>query len=252
MLTIKTFLIVCPMVFLAGFVDAIGGGGGLISLPAYLFAGLPSHTAIACNKLSSTCGTAVATAGFIKNKLIDLKLAIPTAAAALLGAFMGARLSLLADEKILQMVLLPVLCCAAFFVLNRKIFDSADREEALWGKKTCMIATIGALIIGLYDGFYGPGTGTFLIIVLHVFARLSVSRANAQAKAINLTSNVTSLVVFIMNGQVIWTLGLCAALFNMAGNYLGARLSIRSGSKITRPIILIVLAILFVKIIFGL
>ncbi len=105
-------------------------------------------------------------------------------------------------------------------------------------------------MIGIYDGFYGPGTGTFLIIAFTVFAKMSVGTANAQAKAINLTTNITSLIVFLWSGQVVIILGLAAAVFNMAGNYIGSGLVMSKGTKIVRPIILTVLGLLFVKILF--
>ena len=106
-------------------------------------------------------------------------------------------------------------------------------------------------MIGMYDGFYGPGTGTFLIIAFTVFARMTVGSANAQAKVINLTSNITSLTVFLLNGQVLFTLGLAAAVCNMAGNWVGSGLAITKGTKIVRPVILLVLALLLMKIIFN-
>ena len=184
-LTPRMFLIVCPLLFLAGFVDSIGGGGGLISLPAYLFAGLPVHAAVATNKLSSACGTSVVTARFIKNGLVNFRVVLPG---------------------------------------------------------------VAALLIGVYDGFYGPGTGTFLIIAFTVFAKMSVGAANAQAKVINLTTNLTSLAVFLASGQVVIALGLAAAACNMLGGYVGAGLAMEKGAKITRPTILIVLLLLLFKI----
>lgn len=204
-ITVITFLIVCPLVFLAGFVDAIGGGGGLISLPAYILAGLPTHSAIATNKLSSALGTTVTTVKFIKEKLLNLKLAVPTVICAIVGSSIGAKTSLKMDEKILGIVLLPVLLVAAFLVLNKKIFKEDDENTKITGK-VYLIGSIAALIVGFYDGFYGPGTGTFLIIAFHVFAKLDTKLSNAQAKIINLTTNVTSLVIFIMGGQVVWLL----------------------------------------------
>lgn len=250
-ITIYSYIIICPFIFLAGFVDSIGGGGGLISLPAYLLAGLPTHAAIATNKLSSAMGTTFSTGKFIKNKLINFRLAVPTVVAALIGSSVGARLSLLTDDHILSLILIPVLILTAFFVLNKQSFGKEYPQVDTYDKRVFLIASIAALCIGFYDGFYGPGTGTFLIIVLNVFAHLNLNQANAQTKAINLTTNLTSLVIFIMNGQVIWKLGLIAGIFGIAGNLLGAGLAIKKSSTITRPIIILVLALLFAKILSG-
>jgi uncharacterized membrane protein YfcA len=247
-LTPQTFLIFCPMLFLAGLVDAIGGGGGLISLPAYMMAGLPIHQTIATNKLSSTCGTALATWRFIKMGLINWRLAIPTIATAILGSSLGAHASMSVEEGIMEKILFLVLPVTAFVVLNPKIFhDNAETQLKLTAR-TYLTALLSSLVVGLYDGFYGPGTGTFLIIAFTVFAKLSMRTANAQAKVINLTTNITSLVIFLMNGQVLIPLGIAAALCNMAGNYLGAGLAVSKGSAITRPIIILVLGLLFLKI----
>ena len=246
-LTPRAFLIVCPMLFLAGFVDAIGGGGGLISLPAYLFAGLPMHAAVATNKLSSACGTSLSTVRFIRNGLVNFRVALPGVAAAVAGAFLGARLSLLASESLIRWMLVPVLPIAAFFVLNRHLFPDREDAPVQADRRTVAVCVIAAFLIGVYDGFYGPGTGTFLIIAFTVFAKMSVSRANAHTKVINLTTNVTSLAVFLLSGQVVVALGLAAAVCNMAGNYIGSGLVMAKGVKITRPIILIVLALLLLK-----
>ena len=245
---LKTFLIVCPLVLLAGFVDAIGGGGGLISLPAYLLAGLPAHQAIATNKLSSTCGTGLATFRFVRQGLIDWKTAWPSMAAGLIGSWCGAHLSLLADADILEKVLYVVLPLAAVLVLRKDVLK--DRAEPFEDyRKTALIAAAAALVIGMYDGFYGPGTGTFLIIAFSLFAKMDVRAANGQCKAVNLTTNVTSLIVFLRGGQVVLVLGLAAAVCNMIGNWLGSGLAIKAGAKITRPIILLVLLLLLLRII---
>lgn len=250
-LTPKMFLIVCPLLFLAGFVDSIAGGGGLISLPAYLFAGLPVHLAIGTNKLSSTCGTSLTTARFIRGGLIRWKLALPGIAAAMIGSGLGSRLSLLADERIIRGVLFAVLPAAAFIVLNPRFFPEREARKLTVDRRTVTVCILAALIIGFYDGFYGPGTGTFLIIAFTAFAGLSVGAANAHAKAINLTTNITSLLVFLRGGTVLIPLGLAAAACNMLGNYIGSGLAMRGGAKITRPIILVVLALLLLKLLTG-
>ena len=247
-LNLQVFLITCPLVFLGGFVDAIGGGGGLITLPAYLLSGVPVHQAIATNKLSSACGTALTTLQFIRKVLVNWRLAVPSIFAAIVGSSAGANLSMVTEEGTMEKILFVVLPLAAFVVLNPKLFH--DNREGEWGMgiKTWLTALVSALVVGVYDGFYGPGTGTFLIIAFTALARMDLRTANAQAKVINLTTNITSLSIFLMNGQVIFLLGIAAAACNMAGNYLGARLALKQGSRITKPVILLVLVLLFVKV----
>ena len=247
-ITYQTFLIVCPFLFLAGLIDAIGGGGGLISLPAYLIAGLPPHAAVATNKLSSTCGTTLATLRFIKNGLVNLKLAIPSVIAAIIGSSIGANLSLLIKEEIMLYIMIAILPICAFLVLNKKLFHDGGENEITLDRRTYITATIAALIIGMYDGFYGPGTGTFLIIAFTVFAKISMKTANAQAKVINLTSNITSLIIFLINGEVLFSIGIVAAACNMLGGYIGAGLVMKNGAKIIKPSIIFVLILLALKV----
>ena len=132
--------------------------------------------------------------------------------------------------------------------MNKKIFNDKGNDHVTLDKRTYITATASALIIGIYDGFYGPGTGTFLIIAFTVFAKLDLKMANAQAKVINLTTNVTALAVFLINGQVLIPLGLTAAVCNMAGGYIGAGLAMKNGSKIVKPSILFVLFLLALKV----
>ena len=148
------YLIVCPLLFLAGFVDAIGGGGGLISLPAYLFAGLPIHHAIATNKLSSACGTSLTTIRFIRNGLVSVWLAVPSVIAAMIGSFCGARLSLMMSENVMRLVLLIALPAASFCVLNPHLFPDRSDQALILTKRTYATAVIAAFVIGAYDGFF--------------------------------------------------------------------------------------------------
>lgn len=247
-ITYQTFLIVCPFLFLAGLIDAIGGGGGLISLPAYLIAGLPPHTAIATNKMSSTCGTALATYRFIRNGLVNFKLAIPAVIAAIAGSTIGANISLLVSDDIMLYVMVAILPLCAFLVLNKKLFHDGGNDVIVLNKRLYLIAALSAFVIGMYDGFYGPGTGTFLIIAFTVFAKLSIKTSNAQAKVINLTSNITSLIIFLINGEVLLSVGLAAAACNMIGGYIGAGLVMKNGAKIVKPSIIFVLILLALKV----
>ncbi|EFI41843.1 MULTISPECIES: TSUP family transporter [Peptoniphilus] len=249
-LTFKALIILLPLLFLAGVVDSIGGGGGLISLPAFLLAGLPIHMALGTTKMQSTCGTAMATLRFIKNRFVSFKLAFPAVIAAFLGASIGAKLMMFLGEDQLHKIMIIILPVAAFLVLNKKFFDSATSDELIINKKTYITVTISAFLVGIYDGMYGPGTGTFLILAFTVFAKMNVQFANGHAKIINLASNITALIIFLLNGKIIIPLGLLGALASMAGNYVGSGLALKNAQKFTRPCILFVLCILAAKILF--
>lgn len=250
-LTVQMFLIVCPLVFLASFVDAIAGGGGLIALPAYLLAGVPMHNAIATNKLSSATGTVISTVRLCRNKFVDWGLALPCVSMALLGSYIGANLALLASDKLLKWMLIPVLPIVAFYVLKKKNLDENSETEIPRGKQW-IICALSSLVVGCYDGFYGPGTGTFLLLCYTGFAKMNVRNASGNMKLANLSSNVAAMVVFLFSGKILFPLGLAASAFSIAGHYVGSGMVMKNGSRIVRPVILVVIALLFIKIIFDL
>ena len=157
-------------------------------MPAYLLAGLPVHMAIGTNKFSSAFGTTLSTVRFIRQKLVIARFAIPSVFFGFSGSAIGAKLSLLVSETVLKSLLLVVLPIAAFCVLNRRIFRPNESDNIKYDFKTFFVVMLSAFLVGIYDGLYGPGTGTFLIIAFSVFAKFSIKRANAHTKVINLST----------------------------------------------------------------
>jgi uncharacterized membrane protein YfcA len=249
-ITFATYLILCPLIFLAGFLDSIAGGGGLIALPAYLLAGVPPYNAVATVKVSSFMGKTTSCARFLKNKLIDIKLALPAMALAVCGSAAGARLILLVPENIIRYILLGVLPVIAAFVFFKKDFCADDAAQVSRKKQVAVICFF-SLILGAYDGFLRPGTGTFLILIYTKLGGMPVKKAVGTMKAVNFASNIGSLIVFISSGKVIYILGLAAGVFCVLGNYIGSGLVVKNGGKIVRPIIILVIILLFLKIILG-
>ena len=245
-LSIITFLIVCPLTFLGGVVDAVAGGGGLISLPAYMIAGLPVHNAIATNKLSSGMGTTVATYRLARLGYIPWRKAALCIVMAIIGSSTGAKLALMVDAELFKRLMLVIIPLTAIYVMRNKSMD--EPKEPLGNTQTVIRACAIALLIGVYDGFYGPGTGTFLILLLSGFAHISLKESNGIAKSINLTTNLSSLVVYLMNGKVIILLGLAGGLFGIAGNYIGVTFFKNKGAKAVRPLMIVVLVIFFIRI----
>lgn len=239
-------ILICGGVFLAGFVDAIGGGGGIISVPVYLFAGLPAHFALGTNKLSSCIGTAASTLRYIKNGYVNWFLALPSILLALLGAHLGTRLQLLVAEKYLEYVLLAVLPLVALFLLKKKNLPEQAGQISPWAQRS--IVWSASLLVGTYDGFYGPGTGTFLLLIFCHLGKMDLRTASGNVKLVNLSSNIGALAASLMAGKVLLPVGLLAAAFSVAGHYLGAGLTIRNGSRIVRPVILVVLLLLAAKV----
>mgnify|MGYP001031983405 FL=1 len=164
MVSIPMYILVCVMVFVAGFVDSVAGGGGLITLPIFMLTGLPVHTAIATNKLSAAMGTSASTLKFAKEGFIPLKLSVICIVFALIGSPIGANIALMVSDEKFKIIMLFILPVIAVYVLKSKNMDVQRKQYS--EVKTAVISACIAFGVGIYDGFYGPGTGTFLILIL--------------------------------------------------------------------------------------
>jgi uncharacterized protein len=249
---LNTLLLVLPVIFLAGMVDSIAGGGGLLSVPAYMAAGLPPHYVLGTNKFSSSFGTFFATLRYHQHGLIDTRVAGLSAFFALLGSFLGSRAVLLINPDFLRyllVILIPVI--AAFTLFNRSL-GQQDHSHQQTQKRKYSLAAIAATVIGFYDGFFGPGTGTFLILFYTLLLKYDFVTANANTKVVNLASNVAAVLTFIIHGKVVYAIGIPAAAAGIAGNLLGAKLVIKRGGKIIRPIFILALVLLLIKIVYDL
>ncbi|MBR3382381.1 MAG: TSUP family transporter [Clostridia bacterium] len=242
-----TFLIICPLVFLAGFVDSVAGGGGVISLPAYLIAGLPVKLAAGTNKLANGCGTALASYKYAKSGNVDWAAAIPAGAFSLIGSAIGTSLAVMMPDKALEIVILAALPLVAVFLLFSKNLGIKEKP-APSRRKTVLLASLIGLVIGCYDGLVGPGTGTFLTLAFSAVLGYTLLRSSGCAKIANLASNVASLIVYLSHGDVLFSVGIPAIVCSMAGNYFGSRFAINGGSRRIRVVMFIVLGLLFIKI----
>lgn len=253
-LTPQILLVVLPLIFLGGFVDSVAGGGGLITLPAYLMAGIPPHFAMGTNKVVNGFGTALASFKYFRGGKIRLRPALIAGIGALAGAAVGTKIALLIPEDILKVLMLVALPCAAVLLMLKKDFgkesDAPAREYAP-REETVRAALIG-LGLGCYDGLIGPGTGTFMIMAFTMALSMDLLTSSGCAKVANLASNIASAVLFIFNGKVLWLLAVPAAVCNMLGAYCGARYAMRGGSTKVRGMIFVVLGLLFVKMLYEL
>lgn len=246
----ETFAIVLPFVFLAGPIDSIAGGGGLISLPAYVAAGIPAHLALGNNKFSSAFGTLFSTVRYLEHGMIDLPVASIAAAFALAGSFLGTEAVLKIDPFFLNVVLLMLIPVIAGFTLLNKKFGSENKAETISIHIRMILGSFTGLTLGFYDGFFGPGTGSFLILVFALILKYDFATANGNTKVINLASNVASLITFLWYGKILLSLAVPAALFGIAGNLAGSKLVIKKGSGIIRPVFIVALLVLFSKMIY--
>ncbi len=240
------YLIICPLAAVAGFVDAVAGGGGLISLPAFFIAGVPPHLALGTNKLMSTLGTGIATWRYIKAGYVRWLPAVCCIPCAFAGSALGAQLVLHVSAVYLKVMLLFLLPATAIFLMRKRSFSQNNENFSL--HKVIAAGMVSALVIGIYDGFYGPGTGVFLILSLTFIAHMQLSQANGLTKIINLSTNAAALTIFISSGNVLFCLGLTAAVFNIIGNYLGSGFFKSKGQNGCRLVMLAVIFIFFVKV----
>ena len=249
----KLYLLICPLIFLGGFVDSVAGGGGLITLPTYFLAGIPTHIAAGTNKIVNGIGTGTAAFGYFKGGKIDFRVAIPAAAGALAGSAAGAQLALLLPDRLLKGLMLVALPLVAVFLVVRKDFGlAAEKETAISPRRRLIVSLLIGVFIGGYDGLVGPGTGTFMIMAFTAFLSMDMISASGCAKAGNLASNVAAAVVFLLNGKVMWSVVVPAAVCNALGGWCGARYAIRGGSRRVRGMIFVVLGLLFVKMLWEL
>jgi uncharacterized membrane protein YfcA len=209
------------------------------------------HTALGTNKLSSTMGAIASSGNYIRKGFAALSLALPCAAASLVGSAIGSSLSLITSDRVLRWLLIVVLPVTAFWVYRRRDTGSAASSgDAAFSKGiTFTLAIVISLVIGCYDGFFGPGTGTFLILLYSGLVRIPMLTATANAKIVNLASNIAALTVFLVHRQPLIPLGLCAGCFSIAGSLLGSNLAIKKGSRLIRVMLLLVLALLFVRLV---
>ncbi len=241
-------LLICVGVFLGAFMDAIAGGGGIITVPTYLMglSNLPIYNALGTNKLSSGIGTVFSTARFIRQGYVDWPLFTPSVVLALVGSVCGTWLQHHTPAVVLKYLLLVVLPVVAFITLRTRKWPDETAPLDPWLRR--LIIWGSAFVIGGYDGYYGPGTGTFMMIALVRFAKLDTRHAAGGVKVVNLASNLGSLFTALRAGYVLVGVGLISSVTSILGHYIGAGLAIKNGSKVVRPTVIAVLLLLTVKV----
>jgi uncharacterized membrane protein YfcA len=248
-LTIATALFLLAASFFAGFIDSIAGGGGLIQLPALLI-GLPkSDTAevLGTNKLSSIFGTSTAAALYRKQIKPDPKVLLAMGLPALLGSAGGAMLASKIPTSSMRPMVLVLLIVVAVYTWFKPDLGKFENLRHL-PKRRIQIAALAGVIIGFYDGIFGPGTGSFLMLILVASLGYAFITASAIAKVVNVATNVGAIMVFGINGAVIWQIGIIMGVANISGAIIGARLAIKGGSTLVRKVFLLVTVALIVKV----
>jgi uncharacterized protein len=247
-LPFEILLLLIAVAALAGLIDAIAGGGGLLALPALLWAGLPPVQALATNKLQGSFGTFAASWNFLRRGEIGLKpLRIP-----ILMTFFGSASGTLAvqqlgSELLGQLVPILLVAFALYFLLSPRVGDT-DAQHRIGHGLFGLGVGFG---VGFYDGFFGPGTGSFFAVAFVLLLGYNLRRATAGTKVLNFTSNIASLIFFALAGQVVWQVGLPMGVAQMAGAWVGSHLVIRHGTRLVRPVLVVVSLAISLRLLFG-
>ena len=227
--------VLTAVALVTGVIDAVAGGGGLIMMPALLWAGLPPHLTLGTNKLQSLAGTTMACRNYIRGGQVDWRANMPSVLVALAGAALGSGVVMLISPDSLRLIIPILLLAAAAYVLLSPRMTDEDAQQRL---SAAGYAPVGGAI-GFYDGFFGPGTGTFFVTTQVGLRGLGLTRATGTTKLFNAATNFGSLVVFALGGQVLWLLGLCMAAGAMVGGWIGSHLAIRHGARLIRPLLIV-------------
>lgn len=247
---INNLIFLCAAGFCAAFVDSIAGGGGIISMPAFLMAGIPPHLALGTNKFSSSCASFTSSIKFAQSGKVDFKLIKFLAPFTFIGAVLGVNTVLNINAKCLNTIVLVLLLLVSIYSLFSKNIGTEDNFKGLT-KKNILLGMILALFLGFYDGFFGPGTGSFLIFGLISIFSFDFTRAGGNGKVLNFVSNIASLGMFAVQGQIDYKIGIPVALFMIIGAKLGTKVALNKGAKLIKPIFVTMSLAVATKMLYG-
>ena len=235
-LELSTLLVLSLCSIIAGFIDSIAGGGGLLTIPALLSVGIPPAQALATNKLQSSFGSFSASFYFLRRGYIDLKLIRNAILFTFIGSACGTLLVQQIDPSSLkQAIPFMLIGFALYFIFSPHIGDE-DRQQRI---SFFLFSLLVGLVVGFYDGFFGPGTGSFLAISFVALAGFNLAKATAYSKLLNFTSNIASLIFFMLGGKILWQVGLIMGVGQFIGARLGSKMVVSKGSKIIRPLLVV-------------
>lgn len=241
--------ILCTLGFVAAMVDAIAGGGGLISLPALLMVGVPPHLALGTNKFAASLASLNSSITFARSGKVHFPLVKWQIPFTLIGAFLGTWAVLSVSSAFLNKAVLSLILLVGIYTLLRKNLGMNNNFKGLNSLKI-IIGCLFALLLGFYDGFFGPGTGSFLIFSFIAFFGFDFVVASANSKVLNFTSNITALLLFAWDGKILFSYGIPMAIFMILGSYIGTRLAIHRGSELVKPLFAIMSFLVAAKLIY--
>lgn len=249
-MSIGTIIFLCAAGFLAAAVDSIAGGGGLISLPALIAAGIPPHLSLGTNKFASTCASFTSTLTFAKSGKIYFPLIKYLIPCTLIGAAIGVQTVLQIDQRILQILIVVLVFAVAIYTTVKKDFGNESKFTGL-SKRKIIYGCLFAIALGFYDGFFGPGTGSFLIFLFISIYGFDFVTSAGNGKILNFVSNITSLVLFAFHGKIMYAAGIPMALSMIVGARVGTKIAIKNGAKVIKPIFITMAIFLIGKLLYS-
>ena len=246
--SIITLCLVCLAGFIAGFIDSIVGGGGLIQTPFFLitFPNVELPKVLGTNKISALMGTSVAAFKYSKKIKFDFRLLFVIAISCFIASFLGAKLVNYLDTKTLKPLVLVILIAIAIYTFLKKDLGTQPSKELPLQKQKMYGALIG-IVVGFYDGFFGPGTGSFFVLGFVVILGFEFVKASAYAKVVNCITNISALFVFVSHGNYILPIALLMGSFNMLGSFIGSHLALKNGNGFVRLIFLVIVTLMILK-----
>ena len=244
-------LLCCLAFFFAGIVDSITGGGGLVTIPVMLATGIPVHYITGTNQCSAWIGSGVASYKFVRSGNIHLRSAFITLPFAIIGSYIGARLNLIVPDRYLKVFMLVTIPIIAAFIFSNKQLGEEDHSDEQSTMAIVLWSVFIGLVLGGYQGFYGPGSGLFFMLAYAACLKLDLVKATGNTRFVIAIASIASVFAYASSGNVIWNLAIILNVFYIIGSYLGAVLVIRNGARIIRPIMICVVGLLIIKIVFD-
>lgn len=243
--SVEILIFMVFMIGLAGFVDAIAGGGAIISLPAYIFAGFPVHLAYGTNKFTATSGIIISSIKYFKSGFVEIKIALVAAIGSFIGSALGTQIVLMISATTLKKMLLIILPAIAIIMMFKRDFKDDGDKDLKFTRKKAVLAFIVGVLVALYDALLGPGSTTVAIFAFNSLIGYDLKHSNGNAKILSLSSNIAGLATYMLSGLVYYQIAIPCAIANIIGANLGSRLVIENGAKIVRPVMgLVIIALI--------
>ena len=245
-------LFICPMLFLAGIIDGVAGGGGIISLPSYILTGIPIKVAYGCNKMQSMFGTAVSLVKYARGGFLDTKISLITSASAILGSLISTRIILTLSNNAVKVIITVAMCFVIALTLLVNKLPDGDRKRAKIDQKNILLGLFAGIILGLYDGFFGPGGGTVAMMLFVLLFGYDIRTGTGNGKIIIVISNFFALINYALQGLILYEIAIPATICNIIGSYLGTVLALKYGKKIVKKFLILIVIVLVIQSVFKL